>query len=83
MPTPKNVAVANEMYPVGAQNIDQLTARVIYIRMLVIDTMVYGLTKRGIVPIRITIKHMNKTHCMETALTLLISLFPQNALWSN
>jgi hypothetical protein len=35
IPTPKNVAVAKDMYRVGPQNIAQLTVRTIYMRMLV------------------------------------------------
>jgi hypothetical protein len=35
IPTPKNVAVARDMYRVGPQNMAQLTVRTTYMRMLV------------------------------------------------
>jgi hypothetical protein len=38
IPTPKNAAGASEIYPVGPENITQLTVRTIYIRMLLSST---------------------------------------------
>jgi hypothetical protein len=35
MPTPKKAAGASEMYPVGPENIAQLTVMTMYMRMLV------------------------------------------------
>jgi hypothetical protein len=40
IPTPKNVAVAKDMYRVGPQNMAQLTVRTTYMRMLVTATVV-------------------------------------------
>jgi hypothetical protein len=38
IPTPKNAAGAREIYPVGPENITQLTVRTTYIRMLLSNT---------------------------------------------
>jgi hypothetical protein len=42
MPTPKKAAGASDIYPVGPENIAQLTERTIYIKTLVNMITVYG-----------------------------------------
>jgi hypothetical protein len=43
MPTPKNAAGASEIYPVGPENMVQLTVITIYIKILLSNTTEYPL----------------------------------------